>query len=259
MLEALDAVADTRLLSSPNISAVSGGEAEIQVGGEEPIPAGETVAASGNVTDTIERRDTGITVIAQPVVNESGEIRIGLQIDIADLGPDRGGDLGPSFTTRIIDTEILARHGQTYLIGGIIIDNTTNTKNRIPGLGDIPILGAAFGTQSDMSERTELLIAITPTIANTPEEASAYMTDFMRSTHAVREMLTPQGRGPRPGLPLRPHPRAGVGRPLTAPVMEPAPIEDTLPPFIRGMLENPEAQDPPEPDTTDDEQERNDG
>jgi general secretion pathway protein D len=249
VLEALDAVADTRLLSSPNISAVSGGEAEIQVGGEEPIPAGETVAASGNVTDTIERRDTGITVTAQPVVNESGEIRIGLQIDIADLGPDRGGDLGPSFTTRIIDTEILARHGQTYLIGGIIIDNTSNTKNRIPGLGDIPILGAAFGTQSDMSERTELLIAITPTIADTPEDASTFMTDFMRSTHAVREMLTRKEEDLARGFLFDRVRGVEWTPPLLAPALEPAPIEETLPPFIRGMLENPDAQDPPATDT----------
>ncbi len=131
VLEALDSVADTRLISSPSISAVNGGIASINVGGEEPIPAGDTITSGGNVTDNIERRETGITVEAQPFINESGEIRISLSIDIADLGPARG-DLGPSFTTRIVETEVLTRHGQTFLIGGIIIDNTTNTRSQIP-------------------------------------------------------------------------------------------------------------------------------
>jgi len=190
VIEALDRVTTTKLLSSPTLSAVSGGIASINVGGEEPIPAGEVVSSGGNVTNTIDRRETGITVRAQPFVNESGMIRINMQIDIAGVNPNPDPVLGPSFTTRILETDVLTKHGQTFLLGGIIIDNSGKSQDKIPGLGDIPILGAAFGTQSDTYSRTELIIAVTCTIANTPDDADAFMTDFLRSTHAVREALT---------------------------------------------------------------------
>ncbi|MEQ9616592.1 MAG: hypothetical protein RLN60_01010 [Phycisphaerales bacterium] len=274
VLEALDSVADTRLLSSPTISAVHGGIASIQVGGEEPIPAGDTISSGGNVTDNIERRDTGVTVEAQPFINESGEIRMQLMVDIADLGPNRG-DLGPSFTTRILNTEIQTRHGQTYLIGGIIIDNSSKTKSSIPGLGNLPIVGAAFGTQSDMKDRTELLIAITTTIADTPGDADVFMSDFMRSTHALRDALSSReedlaqgflfdrikgGTGLEPiadGTLIEPAPRPETVEPAPDTPAEDEAVEEQapeleIPPIIRRMLEsagsNP-SQSPREPES----------
>jgi len=270
----LDSVSDTRLLSAPVISAVNGSVAIINVGGEEPILSGEEVTSGGNSISNIDRRETGITVTAQPIINEGGNIRIKLIIDIADLGPERL-DRGPAFTTRVLETEVLTRHGQTFLLGGIIIDNTTNSNSKIPGLGGLPLLGPLFGTKNDTVERTELLIAVTTTIADSSAETDAFLTDFMRSTHAVRDMLGRREEDLSQGflfnrisydntdeaapffsdtIETLPAPASPAPTVVPAPVASPEPEaeaspKDSLPPIIRGMLQGMEFKPNTDTDT----------
>jgi len=222
VIEALDRTTDVSLISAPNLFVQDKGEGRIQVGGETPVlsSALETDQVSGgesNVRNEIEYRDTGVTLTVQPRVNEGGSVTLRITQEIRDAVENSSSTIGsPEFTTRIIETTVTVPHGQTLLLGGIIVNDSTQTVDRIPVLGRLPLIGPAFRSVANEVERRELLLAITPTIVSDPSDVPIITGDFLRAVQGVREAMeeaemtfdvrTPDTIDPRgaPGPLLRP-------------------------------------------------------
>lgn len=155
-----------KILAEPNITALSGQKAEFLSGGEVPIPV------PGRDSTGIQYRDFGVGVSFVPIVLDSGKINLSLNVLVSELsnansvtvtpeGSNRSFVV-PSITKRTTSTTIELGDGQTIAIGGLISDTLRESVEKIPGLGDIPILGQLFRSQEFIKGQTELVIMVTP-------------------------------------------------------------------------------------------------
>lgn len=153
------------ILSSPTLLATDNQEASINVGGSEPIISQQSQNTSSDTTlvNTVQYVDTGIILNVTPHINAGGLVRNELDLTIRDAQPNTvSGIDSPAFTERKVKTTLLAKDGETVLIGGIIEQNGNEKKSGIPILSDIPIISPLFSTTTKTGDRTELIIAITP-------------------------------------------------------------------------------------------------
>lgn len=187
IVQALDNEGDVEILSQPHVTVVDGGTAKIQIGGEVPISEGNVDTETGGLRQQITYRDTGTTLDIQVNVNESGEVAMKVLKEISAVGPD--SDLGPTFTTRELNTDVIVPHGKTLVLGGIVDTANRGSTTKIPLIGEIPVLGLAFQSQSQRDSKTEILLTITPRIINDPSEADAITSDFIASSRAIQDML----------------------------------------------------------------------
>ncbi|MCA8962865.1 MAG: hypothetical protein KDC38_20215 [Planctomycetes bacterium] len=192
VVTALETVSNVEILSRPELFIIDNATGEFQDGGEVPFVSADvdtTVQTSGNtgIRREIEYRDTGVKLTITPHINETGNIHLEISEEITAVGAE--SDLGPEFNTRSANTEVIVPHGTTIMIGGIIRTETRKVNEKIPLLGDIPVLGAAFQGVEDRKVRSELLLAITPTIVENPLLVSDGLTDFIRRTNGVRDSL----------------------------------------------------------------------
>lgn len=192
IITALQRETDINILSLPELFVMNNTQGEIQVGGQTPVVTSDIDSQTQNQGTTgirreIEYRDTGVSLRVQPKINETGEIVLTIEQEVTDVGQQT--EFGPEFTTRKINTVAVIPHGQTLLLGGIIQRGVRNNVDKIPILGDIPIVGMAFRSYDNREERTELLLSITPTIINSPSESAAIMSDFLAGANAVRATL----------------------------------------------------------------------
>lgn len=180
LLNLLSTKTDFNILSTPTLLASDNKEASITVGGREPIAlgpsfsTGTTVDVGGdtvvnNVVSSISYEETGLLLNVIPHINAGGLIR--MELELTDRRTGAPATIGnnqqtPTFTERNIRTTLLAQNGSTVVIGGIILQQDTDTKNGIPGLENIPILSPLFSTKTKRRDRTELLIAITPHVVD---------------------------------------------------------------------------------------------
>lgn len=193
VIQALDRESDTRVLSQPKIVIADRSVGSIQVGGEVPTikatqGAATQQAGSSDIRTEIEYRNTGVILTIEPLINESGEVTLKIKQEVTDALPTDIPNQ-PEFTTRTVDTTVIVPSGRTVLLGGIINEDKRTRADRIPLIGRIPVLGALFSNQADTTQRTELLLAITPTILNTPTDALSAANEFIRSVAGVRAAL----------------------------------------------------------------------
>ncbi|MFA6358270.1 MAG: TonB family protein, partial [Candidatus Omnitrophota bacterium] len=181
-VDALIQEGKARILSRPRLSCQSGKEAKLVVGGEVPVLSGTVTPNSSGTTGTgattngsVEYKEYGIILNVKPVLDDSGRIHLGLDVSVSELGDQVQTDyaLAYKMTKRTATTELFLDDGQTMAIGGLIKQKTTEKTRNVPGLSNIPILGALFrqktkasGWTSDTDNVTdvELFITLTPRV-----------------------------------------------------------------------------------------------
>ena len=157
-------------LAEPNLIAQDGKEASFLAGGEFPFPV---VQGSGgaNTAITIQFKEFGIRLSFTPTILMGDLIHLKVRPEVSALDFSNGlaiqGFRIPSLITRRADTEIELRDGQTFAIAGLLNSTVTETMSKIPGIGDIPILGLLFRSRARQKDRTELVVMITPHILRT--------------------------------------------------------------------------------------------
>ena len=169
LLHALQNDGNVNVLSTPNILTTDNQKAEIMVGQNIPIIAGSTSSAAtgGNIQTQINRQDVGIKLQITPQITSDDNVRLEVKQEISDVIQTAGLNanvLGPSTSKRSADTTVVIKDRQTMVIGGLIRDNVTSNTSKVPLLGDIPLLGWLFKTQTTSIEKTNLMIFITPYI-----------------------------------------------------------------------------------------------
>ncbi len=155
-----------KVLAEPNVTAMSGQSAEFLSGGEFPIPVPGT-----NGSTTIQYRDFGVGVKFVPSVLDSGQINLSLNVMVSEVSNANSVTLSggsntalvvPSIVKRTTSTTVELADGQTIAISGLISDTLRENIDKLPGLGDIPILGQLFTSKSFKSGQSELVILVTP-------------------------------------------------------------------------------------------------
>jgi len=208
-INALATSGDANVLSTPHIIALNNVQAEITVGENVPlqtsgIPTGALGGGLGALAGLgaaqggqqgglgglagagltgglgIPRQDVGTTIRITPHINESDEIRLEIEEEISERGATEGTLGVVSITKRTATTELVVRDQQTVVIGGLMRDTVTTSEDKVPVLGDIPILGVLFRDTSTSTQKTNLLLFLTPYIIRGPEDLRSIYERKMR-------------------------------------------------------------------------------
>jgi general secretion pathway protein D len=158
--------------------------AQIVVGDQQPIKSAETIITGGNVSTSIQYKDTGVALSVTPSVNAGNMVTMSINQAVTDVGEPDIATGQRTFLQRQINSKVAIRSGEALVLGGLIRDNSTSGSNGIPVLHEVPVLGALFGNKSSRGRRTELLVVITPRVLRSDQDArdvSAEMRDRMKS------------------------------------------------------------------------------
>ncbi|MBI1452174.1 MULTISPECIES: type II secretion system secretin GspD [Acinetobacter] len=173
MIQALKENTKSNLLSTPSIVTMDNEEAYIVVGENVPFVTGSVSTSStgtANPYTTIERKDVGVTLKVVPHIGEGGSVRLEVEQEVSDVKANKGQASDLVTSKRALKTSILAEHGQTIVLGGLISDNTSYLRQAVPGLGAIPGLGRLFRSDGKSNKKRNLLVFIHPTIIGNSNE-----------------------------------------------------------------------------------------
>ena len=185
---ALQTQADTNILSTPNLVTLDNEEARIVVGQNVPFVTGSftnTGTGTSSPFQTIERKDVGTTLKIKPQIGENGTVRMTIYQESSSIGDVATGtaNAGPTTNKRSIESTIVVDDGQIIVLGGLIEDNYTTNRSKVPLLGDIPYLGALFRSESRSRKRSNLMVFLRPTVMRdqaSSDRISLDRYDFIR-------------------------------------------------------------------------------
>ncbi len=186
LVRAIASDADNNILSTPSLMTLDNEEAEIVVGSNVPFVTGTQLSANNNNPfQTIERRDIGLTLKVKPQINDGNSIKMELEQEVSDVNTTAlTGASDITTSVRSIKTTVLVEDGQTIVLGGLIDDQITDVEEKVPLLGDIPILGNLFRYRSTQKSKQNLMIFLHPVIMRDGETASQFSNskyNFLRS------------------------------------------------------------------------------
>jgi len=180
---------DAIVLAEPILSCRSGGAARFLAGGEIPLPTTSPLGAT-----SVQFKPYGIKFEISPTLTESGSISARVMTELSTLDPAiKVGDL-PAFLSRQTETEVNLREGETLVISGLISEDKSKTLDKMPGLGNIPVLGKLFSSRDFRERRSEMVVFVTPRFISPNSDLNRSLTD--RATHSLdqtKQRLYPRG------------------------------------------------------------------
>ncbi len=183
VLSALENVTHVKVISSPHIMIRDNQSAELEVGNQVPIVTQQqqSTAATANVVNNIQYRDTGVILDVTPHVNSGGSISLDVEQEVSAVESIDATNptLTPVISQRRIKSSVVVQSGQTVVLGGLIEERQSDGNSGIPLLSRLPLVGPLFGGRSDDLTRTELLVMISPRVVRDAEDARR-ITDEIR-------------------------------------------------------------------------------
>ncbi|MEO1020577.1 MAG: type II and III secretion system protein, partial [Pseudomonadota bacterium] len=187
-----------KVISSPTLMVMDNKEATLQIGDEVPVAttsAVSTIDPDAAVVSEIEYRDTGIILDVKPQIGRDGRVVLDITQEVSSVvSTNTSGIDSPTIRQRQISTNVALRDGLTLALGGLVREADNVTETKVPGLGDVPVLGAAFRSRSLSKERSELLILIRPRIVESDDEAQQ-ITEYWRSKISQANTILQSGLG----------------------------------------------------------------
>lgn len=180
-------VTDANILANPRIRARNREKAKIMIGDKVPVIT-TTSTSTGFVSQNTQYLDVGLKLEVEPTISLENEvaIRIGLEVSsIVKEIPSAGGSLNYQIGSRNASTVLRLKDGETQVLAGLINDEDRSNASRVPGLGDIPILGRLFGSQKDDRQKTEVVLSITPRIVRNLMRPDARNGEFWSGTETL--------------------------------------------------------------------------
>jgi pilus assembly protein CpaC len=166
VIDALDQNGLVNILAEPNLTAVSGETASFLAGGEFPVPVPQSGTGGGAPTITINYKQFGVALAFTPVILANGRISLRVRPEVSQISANGqvqiNGFTIPALSTRRAETTIELGSGQAFAIGGLLQNNIADTVNKVPGLGELPVLGTLFRSTQFQRNETELVIVVTP-------------------------------------------------------------------------------------------------
>jgi len=189
-ITALESVTDVTVLANPKVLAVNKQEGSVLIGRNLGYRSSTTISTGGIATEgEVEFLQTGTQLVFRPYVGDDGYIR--MDIYPKDSTAELNVDGVPDETTTELRTNIVVRDGETIVLGGLFRDVVTSTREQIPLLGDIPIIGAAFRKTDDTMQREEVIILLTPHIIDAAGQTDGEQraADIGRKRYGARQTL----------------------------------------------------------------------
>jgi pilus assembly protein CpaC len=208
-----------KTLAEPNIMAISGQEASFLAGGKIFIPVSRANDLTGAVTITLEEKEFGVGLKFKPTVLEGGRINLRVAPEVSELNAQGnpfttvGGvtSVIPSFTVRRAETTLQLNDGQSFMIAGLVKNDVAASVNRIPGLGELPILGALFRSSEFQKDKTELMFVITPRLVKPLPPDYALPSDSFVEPSRAEFFLGGKMEGTPPPAPSKGNPGSQGG------------------------------------------------
>lgn len=167
-IQALEQQNLLQILAEPNLIVVEGAEASFLAGGEFPFPTISSTPTSAGIAPvvTVQFRKFGVQLNFTPTLTASGAIQLKVKPEVSALDFNNAvtlnGFLIPAISSRVAETEVVLKDGESFAIAGLIDNRVTQVLSRVKGLGDIPIIGNLFRTRSTQKTADELLVVVTP-------------------------------------------------------------------------------------------------
>ena len=222
LIQAVSSDTNSNVLATPSITTLDNQEASFIVGDEVPVLTGSTASSSNsNPFQTVERKEVGVKLKVVPQINEGNAVKLTIEQEVSGVNGNTGVDI--SFATRRLTTTVMADSGQIVVLGGLINEEVQESVQKVPFLGDIPILGYLFKSSSSKKTKKNLMIFIKPTIIRdgiTMEGIAGRKYNYFRALQ-----LEQQERG----VNLMPN--------TSVPVLEEWNQSDYLPPEVNDILE----------------------
>jgi len=212
----LEADSDANILSTPNLLTMDNEEAKIVIGQNVPFITGSYAqaastgtGASVNPFQTIERKDVGLTLKVKPQVSEGGTIKLQIMQEVSNVS-ETINSAGIITNKRSIETSVLVGDGEAIVLGGLIQDDVQNGVDKVPGLGDLPLIGGLFRSETRKRTKTNLMVFLRPVVVRSPEALSRLTEsryDYIRNAYGAnpapqRKLLPDNTVGRLPDLRL---------------------------------------------------------
>lgn len=167
LMTALSSNSKNDILATPSIVTLDNMEATFNVGQEVPVLAGSQTTSGDNVFQTVERKTVGIKLKVKPQINEGDSVLLEIEQEVssvADAASSSSTNLGATFNTRTVNNAVLVSSGETVVVGGLLDKSTNESASKVPFLGDIPVLGYLFRSNSQETKKRNLMLFIRPSI-----------------------------------------------------------------------------------------------
>lgn len=192
LISALAKDADTNVLSTPTIVTLDNEEAEIIVGQNVPFVTGTYTTSTTNTStgngsaglqsggpfQTIQRDDVGIKLKVKPQINEGNAVKLEIAQEVSSVVPSAAANIqGPTTNKRSIKTKVLVENGQILVLGGLIDESLNESAQKVPVLGDVPLLGNLFRYRDTSRLKRNLMVFLHPVILRDPVQSTLYTSD----------------------------------------------------------------------------------
>jgi general secretion pathway protein D len=193
---------DVNLLSNPRIRVRNNEKAKILVGDKVPIITSTAVANAG-VSESVQYLDVGLKLEVEPRITLDNYVNIKIGLEVSTLGAKtttNTGTVAYTIGTRNANTLLRLKNNETQILAGLISDDERKDSSKLPGIGDIPLLGRLFSNQQDTKNKTEIVLAITPRILGNIVRPEAEVTEYWSGTENVitdrpQNTMLPMGGG----------------------------------------------------------------
>jgi len=180
VIDALSELTEVNVISSPNILVVNNKVANLNVGDEVPIITQNTTSAvtdSPLIVNTVEYRQTGVSLEVKPRINASGMVSMDIVQKVSDVtGTTTSTIDSPTIQNRSLLSTVTIASGETVMLGGLIRETASDGRSGLPLLHELPVIGAMFGSNAKATRRTELVVLIRPIIISSPSDARVVTT-----------------------------------------------------------------------------------
>ncbi len=208
---------DVNLLANPRIRVKNKDTARIHIGEKVPVFTAN-VASTGVASQTVQYIDAGLKLEVEPTISSADDVTIKINLNVGSIGDQVVASTGSSQSvafrvgTRLASTQLRLHDGETQILAGLIDDQDRKTINKIPGIGDIPLLGKLFSNQSDNKSKTEIILSITPHIIRPRKNYEAHEADIWTGADGQAGRVAPAANMINGGTPFM------VPRPPAQPV-----------------------------------------
>ena len=238
LVRALETDAKANILSTPTLLTLDNEEAAIIIGQNVPFITGQYAQTGASTTatpfQTVERRDVGLTLRIKPQISEGGTVRLQIYQEVSSV-QDKTNPAGVITNKRAVESTVLVDDGQIVVIGGLIQDTVNDGVQKVPVLGDIPLLGGLFRYKTRSHSKTNLMIFLRPTLVRDSRRADTftgerydYIVGEQEKARPVHDAILPDMESPQlpPRTPLAAPPSASPGIPAASPDILVKPYRD---------------------------------
>jgi len=233
----LENTGDANVLSTPNLLTLDNEEAQIIVGENVPFPTGQytnTGGANGSVNPftTVDRKDVGLMLRVRPQINENGTVKLTLYQEVSNVDKSTlTNTYGPSTNKRSIESTVLVDDGSIVVLGGLLEDSYSLGEDKVPVLGDVPVLGNLFRNEKRTRQKSNLMVFLRPVVIRDGATSDTLVQDRYDAIRALQQASQPEPRAVLRGVsdaPVLP-PLPGKGGAGEVPLPLPPSITRTAP------------------------------